>query len=67
MLQCCYKCHKWNDCVRKWILAQKNLPQTCCVECYEFKNCLHINRLTRWRIIHGDNFVSHIEGEKREE
>jgi len=44
--------------VRKWILAQKNLPQTCCVECNEFKMCLHANRLDRWRIIHGDDFVN---------
>jgi len=57
MLYCCYKCHKWGDCVRKWILAQKNLPQTCCGECSEFSNCLNANRLDRWRIIHGDDFV----------
>ncbi len=58
MLSCCNKCHKGNDCVRKWILGQKNLPQTCCVECQEFSNCLNANRRNRWEIIHGENFIN---------
>lgn len=58
MLYCCQECDKWNDCARKWILAQKNLPQTCCVECKEFLKCLRINRIQRWRIIHGNNYVN---------
>lgn len=58
MLRCCEKCHKWNNCVRKWILAQKNLEETCCAECAEFSKCLEANRLDRWKIIHGDNFVN---------
>ncbi|MFH1563051.1 MAG: hypothetical protein ABIF11_06510 [Nitrospirota bacterium] len=57
MLYCCDKCYKGNDCIRKWILGQKNLPQTCCVECVEFSNCLNTNRLNRWKIVHGENFV----------
>jgi len=44
--------------VRKWILAQKNLPLTCCEECENFSGCLRVNRINRWKIIHGDNFVS---------
>ncbi|MDI6736296.1 MAG: hypothetical protein QME42_08945 [bacterium] len=57
MLYCCEKCHKGNNCLRKWILGQKNLPQTCCVECQEFSNCLDANRRNRWEIVHGKDFV----------
>lgn len=66
MLYCCDKCPRYYDCVRKWILAQKNLPQTCCAECHEFSKCLEINRLNRWKIIHGDDFVDTSEVESRE-
>lgn len=65
MLVCCYKCQRYNDCVRKWILAQKNIKESCCAECNEFSHCLAINQINRWKIIHGDNFVSHY-GEKKD-
>jgi hypothetical protein len=52
--------------MRKWILAQKNIKESCCVECADFSSCLEINRINRWKIIHGENFISSSFGEKKD-
>ncbi|MDI6785586.1 MAG: hypothetical protein QMD92_02645 [bacterium] len=53
MLTCCEKCKNYTHCERKWILGEKGINPSCCVECEEFNVCIEKNTLERWDIIHG--------------
>ncbi len=49
---CCQQCKKHSACIKKWILGERGLPQTCCFECSAFFECLDGNMKKRWEIIH---------------
>ncbi len=39
-------------CITQWVLGEKNIKQSCCRECEMFMECLRINRIKRWEILH---------------
>ncbi|OIP39009.1 hypothetical protein AUJ95_06105 [Candidatus Desantisbacteria bacterium CG2_30_40_21] len=51
---CCERCEKHMDCVKKWMLGEKGMPQTCCFECHNFSECFGENMKKRWEILHGE-------------
>ncbi|MEW5768538.1 MAG: hypothetical protein AB1797_13175 [bacterium] len=51
-MNCCYRCHKHNNCVRQWVMGQNYMELTCCAECPEYYHCMKENRLARWEVIH---------------
>ncbi len=50
---CCERCEKHMACVKKWMLGERGLSQTCCFECPDFSECFGDNMKKRWKIIHG--------------
>ncbi|MBI4778639.1 hypothetical protein HY792_06960 [Candidatus Desantisbacteria bacterium] len=49
---CCERCIKYNNCVKKWMLGERELSQTCCFECSDFPGCFEDNMKKRWETIH---------------
>ncbi|MFH1097348.1 MAG: hypothetical protein V1749_07600 [Candidatus Desantisbacteria bacterium] len=49
---CCERCEKHTACVKKWMLGEKGMLQTCCFECPYFSECFEGNMKKRWEIIH---------------
>jgi hypothetical protein len=55
---CCEKCIRYNNCIKKWVLGEKDITQACCFECKQFSECLKINMKQRWIVVHGEEFFS---------
>jgi len=37
--ECCPKCKEFDNCVRKWLRAEREIDSNCCFRCHDFVDC----------------------------
>ena len=57
-VKCCPKCKHFDNCVRKWLRAERDIDSNCCFRCHDFVDCSEASKKAHFKSVARNENVS---------